>query len=82
MKLSTKNRFPNHTLFLEITTFFEITANQTLFVVRSVLKFCLQWAPLKNTELEKKIQARYWEFTHLNFSATNQSNSVWLFIFI
>ena len=37
MKLSMKNKFSNHTLFPEIPTFLEITANQTLFIVGSVL---------------------------------------------
>ena len=37
MKLSMKNKFSNHILFPEIPTFFEITANQTLFIVLSVL---------------------------------------------
>ena len=37
MKLSMKNKFPNHILFPEIPTFFEITANKTLFIVLSVL---------------------------------------------
>ena len=37
MKLSMKNKFPNHILFPEIPTFFEITANQTLFIVLTVL---------------------------------------------
>ena len=37
MKLSMKNKFPNHILFPAIPTFLEITANQTLFIVGSVL---------------------------------------------
>ena len=37
MKLSMKNKFPNHILFSEIPTFLEITANQTLFIIGSVL---------------------------------------------
>ena len=37
MQLSMKNKFPNLILFHEIPTFFEITAIETLFIVRSAL---------------------------------------------
>ena len=33
MKLSMKNKFPNHLLFPEISIFLEITASKTLFIV-------------------------------------------------
>ena len=36
MKLLMRNKFPNHILFPEIPTFFEITASQTLIIVRFV----------------------------------------------
>ena len=55
------------------------TASQTLFIVR--FEFCLHWAPRKNMELEN-FQTCYWEFSCCKFSATNQSNSVLLIIFI
>ena len=33
------NKFPHLILFIEIPTYFEITASQTLFIVRSVLNW-------------------------------------------
>ena len=45
-----KNKFPYHTLFSIIPTYFEMTAKQTLFIVRSLLYFCLHRAPRMNTE--------------------------------
>ena len=35
----TKNKFPQHILFPEIYTYFEITASKPLLIVRSVLNF-------------------------------------------
>ena len=81
MKLSMKNKFPNQILFPEIPTFFEITTNQTLFIVLSVLNFVYigRRARIPNSKI---FQARYWVFTCLKFSATNQSNSVLLLVLI
>ena len=37
MKLSMKNKFPNRIPLSEMSTYFEITASQALFIVQSVL---------------------------------------------
>ena len=65
-----------YNFFSEIQTYFIITASHTLFVVRSVLKFFLHWAPRTNTELE------LFEITCGTFSATDQSSSVKLFMLL
>ena len=76
-----KNKFPNHILFPEMPTFFEITANQTLFIVLSVLNlFTLGVAHEYRTRKIFKHVIEY--FTCLKFSATNQSNSVLLLVLI
>ena len=72
MKLSMKNKFPNHILFPEIPTFFEITANQTLIIVLSVLNlFTLGAAHEYRT---RKIFKHVIEYLHVsNFQQlTNQ----------
>ena len=76
-----KNLFLHHILFPEIPTYLEITASQTLFIVQSVLNFCLHWVycsvsfellftmgTVHEYRTGQKIEARYREFLCCNFN--------------
>ena len=62
MKLSMKNKFPNHILFPELPTFFENDrqSNSLSFGQFWTFVYSGRHAPMPNS---KNFQGRYWEFT-------------------